>query len=111
MAGGEHTPPAGKDFMESVEEMGAPEAENESAGMEDCIPLSSLATPDAEEQMTNPEVGDEVNYQVTGKVTRIEGENAYVQKTSINGQKVSAPEAPKDELSELEGMAAQQPME
>lgn len=92
-------------------EVAAAESESMGGGMEDCVPLDALAMPDEQEQMQPPSVGDEVNYQVTGKVTRIEGENAYVQKKSINGQEVSAPEGPKDELGELESMAAQQPME
>jgi hypothetical protein len=78
---------------------------------EDCIPLSSLSMPDDQEQMQNPEVGDMVNYSVEGKVTRIEGENAYVQKTAINGNKVeggAAAPAP-DEMGQLEDMAKNMP--
>lgn len=96
-------------------EMDAPEvaaAESEPmGGGEDCIPTDALAMPDEKEQMQPPEVGDEVNYQVTGTVTRIEGDNAYVKRKTVNGQEVAAPESPKDEYAELESAAAQQPME
>jgi hypothetical protein len=57
---------------------------------EDCIPLSALAMPDADngDKMANPAVGDHVGYQVEGSVTRIEGDNAYVKRESVNGQPV-----------------------
>jgi hypothetical protein len=58
------------------------------SGQTDSVPLSSLAMPDDSEQMTPPAVGDEVNYQVAGKVVSIEGDIAQVQRTSINGQPV-----------------------
>ncbi len=53
---------------------------------EQCVPLEALQMPDETEQMTAPEVGDVVDYQVQGKVTRVEGGMAYVQPMSINGQ-------------------------
>lgn len=56
----------------------------------DSIPLDTLQMPDESEQMQPPEVGDEVNYTVTGKVVSIEGGTAKVQKTAINGQAVDA---------------------
>ncbi len=62
----------------------------------DSVPLESLAMPDDSEQMTPPEVGDEVNYQVTGKVVSIEGGVAQVQKTSINGQPVADTDGDQD---------------
>lgn len=52
----------------------------------DTVPLDALAMPDDQEQMQPPQVGDVVNYQVTGKVTAIEGDVAKVLRTSINGQ-------------------------
>lgn len=58
----------------------------------DNVPLSALAMPDDTEQMQPPEVGDEVNYQVTGKVISIEGDVAQVQKTAVNGQPVGGNE-------------------
>lgn len=52
----------------------------------DTVSLASLSMPDDKEQMTPPAVGDEVNYQVTGKVTAINGDMATIERTSINGQ-------------------------
>lgn len=79
---------------------------------EDCIPLAALSMPDEQEQMQPPAEGDKVNYSVDGIVTRIDGENAYVRKTSVNGTKVEgAVPPPKDEMSELEGMAKNMPPE
>lgn len=84
---------------------------------EDCVSLKSLAMPDAEngDQMANPEVGDRVQYQVEGTVTRIEGENAYVKRESVNGEPVDTkaeaegaePDADEEEREELGGMAGQ----
>lgn len=48
--------------------------------------------PDEQEQMTPPEIGDEVNYQVTGKVTAINGGVATIQRTNINGKDISEDE-------------------
>lgn len=54
--------------------------------MPDRVPLMALAMPDDGEQMATPAVGDLVNYQVTGRITSIEGEQAIVQRDSVNGQ-------------------------
>lgn len=54
----------------------------------DTVPLDALSMPDDQEQMQPPEVGDVVNYQVTGKVAAIEGNQAKIQRTSINGQEL-----------------------
>lgn len=59
-----------------------------SGSIEQCVPLASLGVPGEGEQMENPEVGDQVNFEVAGKVTRIEGDKAYVMPESINGQPV-----------------------
>lgn len=61
----------------------APAAANSS---EQCVPLSALAMPDEGEQMANPAPGDTVNYEVEGKVTRVDGKMAYVQPVKVNGQ-------------------------
>ncbi len=55
---------------------------------EQCVPIGALATLDEGEQMTPPEVGDKVSYTVEGKVTRIVGDQAYVQPESVNGEPV-----------------------
>jgi hypothetical protein len=54
----------------------------------DTVPLNLLSMPDDQDQMQPPDVGDVVNYQVTGKVVAIEGSNAMIQRQSINGQDV-----------------------
>lgn len=86
------------------------EAESEHEGMEDCVPLTSLAMPDENEQMQQPAVGDRVQYNVEGEITRIEGDNAYVNKTAVNGQTIEAskPETT-DEMANLESMAKSMP--
>jgi len=58
------------------------------ASTNDTVSLDALAMPDDQEQMQPPAVGDEVNYQVTGKVVSIQGDVATIAKTSVNGQPV-----------------------
>lgn len=92
--------------------------ENEALGMaappkarttEICVPLASLAI-DAEGPPGGagdqagapgvvPELGDEVTATVTGKVTRIEGDNAYVAVPSGDGNA-----SPADEGDALQAM-------
>lgn len=67
-----------------------PKAPTNPAMSEDCVPVEALAMPDEGEQMETPDVGDLVNYQVTGKVTRIEGGQAYVKRETVNGQEIHA---------------------
>lgn len=76
-------------------------------GGEDCIPTKLLAMPDEGEQMQEPAVGDKVQYSVEGKVSRIDGENAYVTKTAINGQKIE--DKPQDDMAALESSAKEMP--
>ncbi|HEX3625135.1 MAG TPA: hypothetical protein VH280_06905 [Verrucomicrobiae bacterium] len=66
----------------------------------DTVPLTMLAMPDDQEQMQPPEVGDVVNYQVTGKVVAIEGDCARVQRQSINGQELQNSQNPSDDDDE-----------
>jgi hypothetical protein len=78
----------------------------------DTVPLNSLEMPDDQEQMQPPEVGDEVNYQITGKVVAIEGNMAKVQRTSINGQEIEgasedANGTPDDEAAESQNLRQQ----
>lgn len=54
----------------------------------DTVPLGMLAMPDEGEQMTPPEVGDEVSYSVTGKVVSVAGDNAVIERKTINGKDV-----------------------
>lgn len=59
------------------------------AGMEVPVPLEVLAMPGQNEEMNNPSVGDPVQMMAEGKVTRIEGQMAYVSIDSVNGKPVS----------------------
>lgn len=93
-------------------------AEPDEDDREQCVPVSALSMPDDQEQMANPEVGDVVTYQVEGKVTRVEGDEAYVQPTSINGHELESQEEEQQEptedekdqaeYSDLQNMAQQQ---
>jgi hypothetical protein len=71
-----------------AEAMPIPEQPPEARGgaQRDEVPVDLLSMPDEEEQMTPPEVGDEVNYTVTGKVVRITGGRAVIERKTINGQ-------------------------
>jgi len=90
------------------------------SGMEMCVPLSSLAMPGEDEKMNTPDVGDPIQLQVEGTLTRIEGENAYVSPKSVNGKPVSeegakvtntpdSDENGDNEFAQLQSEAAQQP--
>ena len=57
-------------------------------GGEQCLPLSMLAQPDEQDQMQTPSVGDTGSMTVDYTVTRIEGDNAYVKPTAVNGQPI-----------------------
>jgi hypothetical protein len=70
----------------------SPETSNEDNdnGSEVAASLSSLEVHGAQ-----PEVGDEVEIHVKGKVSRIEGDVAYISPTEVNGE--PAPELPTGE--------------
>lgn len=70
---------------------------------EDCVPLAALNLPDNTEQMQSPEQGDKVQYTVEGTVTRIEGDNAYIKRDTINGQPVNDAEAEPENPAEDKG--------
>lgn len=84
------------------------EEAGEPGGME--IPLDALGQPDDKDQINPPEVGDTVDFSVSGKVTRIDGTTAFVQPSTINGKDVAAT-APAgapgggDDLASLESAA------
>lgn len=90
---------------------GNPGPEKKGSMQEDCIPVSLLAMPDEGEQMQTPAVGDKVSYNIDGTVTRIEGDQAYIKRDAINGQKVDGaePKTEESEMAELEQMATQMP--
>lgn len=95
----------------------APEAGGGMDSTEQCVPVDALAMPDDGEQLTPPAAGDRVSYQVEGKVTRIDGKNAYVQPETVNGQPIESGKAepnegqpPEEDAQQLQGLqdAAQQ---
>ncbi len=57
--------------------------------VEQCVPLASLAQPDDTEQMQTPVAGDSGTMQVDYTISRVEGENAYIKATAINGNPIS----------------------
>lgn len=63
------------------------------SGEEICVPLASLAMPGEDEKLENPAEGDPVQCQIEGKVSRVEGDNAYVKIESVNGKPVDAESA------------------
>ena len=70
---------------------GSPVGASEEAGaMEVPVPVEALAMPGEDLKMNNPDVGDPVQLQAEGKVTRIEGETAFVSIKSVNGKPVTA---------------------
>ena len=112
--------PTGETREEGSDIPPVPQAKPEAAGMEICVPIDSLAMPGQDEKMNNPGVGDPVQAQVEGTVSRIEGESAYVSVKTVNGKPVT-PEAAKtsntpgadengdNEFAQLQSDAAQQP--
>lgn len=76
-------------------------------GMDMCVPLDSLKEPDEQQQMQSPEVGNNVVMTVEGTISRIDGQNAYVTPSAVNGQKLDqmqgnqAPEG--DQLRQMAG--------
>jgi len=81
-----------------------------------CVPVKALAMPGEDEKLINPEVGDPVEFHVGGKVSRIEGENAYVSLQTVNGDPVTT-EAAKtsdtpepDEFAQLKAESASRMM-
>lgn len=90
---------AGSEFETGMEAQPGGRAQ----ALEQCVPLAALGIPGEGEQMENPEVGDLVDYQVSGKVTRIEGDKAYVMPEAVNGQEVKA-DAPTQQPDEYAGL-------
>lgn len=66
-----------------------PDAAGESAEKLHCLPVSALAV-----EGTTPEVGDSVEYTVKGRVSRIEGGEAYVLPETVNGESAALPPEP-----------------
>ena len=68
---------------------------------EDCVPVSALSQPGEDEQMNPPSVGDLVQFQKEGTVTRIEGDKAYVKVNSVNGKPLTMEDAKTKDTPEM----------
>jgi hypothetical protein len=66
---------------------------------ETCVPLKALSV-----DGTPPAEGDEVEFTTKGKVTRVDGEHAYVEAAEVNGEPFSAPSEPTPEEDDEETM-------
>lgn len=90
--------------MISSEMPGSETAEGAAPAMsagEHCVPAAALAV-----DGTPPAAGDDVEYTVRGKVTRLEGDKAYVQAETVNGEPVPAAAAPDADDPMVAAMAA-----
>ena len=71
------------------------------------VPLASLATPDQGEQMQTPEVGDSGSMQVDYTVESIDGDQACIKPTAVNGNPLPTADdtesAPEDQTDSGEG--------
>jgi hypothetical protein len=71
------------------------------------VPLASLATPDQGERMNTPEVGDSGSMQVDYTVESIEGDQACIKPTAVNGNPLpdadDTESAPEDQTDKAEG--------
>lgn len=88
-----------------------PEEAPSAMGNEICVSLAALSQPDEQDQMEPPAVGDKVQANIEGTVSRVEGDNAYITLEAVNGQEVKGGEAAPDELGELQSMAQNMPEE
>lgn len=73
---------------------------------EQCVPVAALQQPDDSDELVTPEIGDVVSYTVEGKISRIEGDKAYVTVETANG-KPMADEQP-EQTADESGLAALQ---
>lgn len=86
----------------NAEEMGEPMA-TASGASEICVPAGALEVGDTEQDKTAPEVGDDVEVKLGGKVTRVEGGNIYFKPTTANGEPIGEKEsAEPDEEYQME---------
>jgi len=98
-------PPTDGDFAVNAGASAPPELALMAGPNEQAIPLAALQQPDETEQLVTPEVGDMVTYTVEGKISRIEGDRAFVTVESANGQPV-AEEQPENPADDAGGLAA-----
>lgn len=59
------------------------------AGLEIPVPIESVSMPGEDDKMQSPSESDPVQFQVEGKISRIQGDIAFVAIESINGKPVS----------------------
>jgi len=68
-----------------------------------CVPTAALAMPgEGEGQATPPAMGDSVDFSGTATVSRIEGEEAYLQVETVNGQPVKQDTAQEENMDQEE---------
>jgi hypothetical protein len=72
------------------------------------VPLASLSQPDEGEKMQAPGEGDAISMQVEATVARVEGDQAFIKVTAINGKPLDdeAEEAATDEAPSMDDQAA-----
>lgn len=78
-----------------------------------CVPSTSLEVGD-DSEMAAPEVGQSVDFTGSGKVTRVEGGNIYLELVTVNGEPLgpkASPDAPLNEEEQLDAdvMASREP--
>ena len=95
-----------------------PDEAEAAGGLEVPVPLEAVAMPGEDDIMNTPSVGDPVQLQAEGKVTRIEGQTAFVSIKSVNGKPVSSeaakttdtpPDDGSDVMAQLRSEAATMP--
>lgn len=59
-----------------------------------CVPVSAISLAGEDNSDVAPEAGDQVSVTVEGKVSRIEGGQAYVTPETANGEPMGGPEQP-----------------
>ena len=108
--------PTGETFSEGSDMPPMPMQKTMGAMKEICVPSKSLAMPGDDDKLVNPEPGDTVQFNVQGRVSRIEGDQAYVAIDTVNGDPVTDKaamtndEAPADEYAGLRAQAGKMMM-
>jgi len=76
-------------------------------GGEQTVPVRALSVPGEGEELTPPAPGDRVSYTVEGRVSRIDGDMAYVTAESINGEPIEAATEPAGEMDAYAALEAE----
>jgi hypothetical protein len=76
--------------------------ETPSGGVEICVPSDALQAGD-ETGAELPEIGDEVSFEASGKVSRVENGMFYLSVTSANGEPIDKSEDIKEDSLEAFG--------